>query len=84
MPEHWRREISKKPTVKAEPLLHRGGRGQLRLLPFLDKVVAEARYLDIRRIGEETAAAECGRWRPQPRPVMTEVILDIRSRGVST
>ena len=47
--------ISKKPTVKAE-LSRIEAEEENFDFAILDKVVAEARYLDIRRIGEETAA----------------------------
>ncbi len=68
--------ISKKPTVKAE-LSRIEAEEENFDFAILDKVVAEARYLDIRRIGEETAAG-CRKWRLPPSGD-NEVILDIRS-----
>ena len=56
--------ISKKPTIKAVLSNIEAEEANFDFA-ILDKVVSEARYLDIRRIGEETAA--------------DEVILDIRS-----
>ena len=69
--------ISKKPTIKAVLSNIEAEEANFDFA-ILDKVVSEARYLDIRRIGEETAA--------QVQEVETtaesgddEVILDIRS-----
>ncbi len=69
--------ISKKPTVKAE--LSRIEAEEANFdFSILDKVVSEARYLDIRRIGEETAA-EVQEVETTQVLGADEVILDIRS-----
>ncbi|MGL5555336.1 MAG: thiazole biosynthesis protein, partial [Aeromonas veronii] len=69
--------ISKKPTVKAE--LSRIEEEEANFdFSILDKVVSEARYLDIRRIGEETAA-EVQEVETTQVLGADEVILDIRS-----
>ncbi|MFQ2692360.1 tRNA uracil 4-sulfurtransferase ThiI [Aeromonas caviae] len=69
--------ISKKPTVKAE-LSRIEAEEENFDFAILDKVVAEARYLDIRRIGEETAA-EVQEVETTAESGDDEVILDIRS-----
>ena len=69
--------ISKKPTVKAE-LSRIEAEEENFDFAILDKVVAEARYLDIRRIGEETAA-EVQEVETTAESGDNEVILDIRS-----
>jgi len=69
--------ISKKPTVKADLARIEAEEGNFDFA-ILDKVVAEARYLDIRRIGEETAA-EVQEVETTAESGDDEVILDIRS-----
>lgn len=69
--------ISKKPTVKAELSRIEEEEGNFDFA-ILDKVVSEARYLDIRRIGEETAA-EVQEVETTQVLGADEVILDIRS-----
>ncbi|MGL5948376.1 MAG: tRNA uracil 4-sulfurtransferase ThiI [Aeromonas sp.] len=73
--------ISKKPTVKAE-LARIIAEEENFDFAILDKVVSEARYLDIRRIGEETAAAvqEVHEVEVTAELAHGEVILDIRSK----
>ncbi|MFM1684722.1 tRNA uracil 4-sulfurtransferase ThiI [Aeromonas salmonicida] len=69
--------ISKKPTIKAVLSNIEAEEANFDFA-ILDKVVSEARYLDIRRIGEETAA-EVQEIETTEVLAADEVILDIRS-----